>query len=134
MEGNYFKLNDTEKGMIRPICDSFNLNHNSSDRKISADEIVKRMKKAGYPFNERVLRKIIGYVRYNNLLAPYFILSDRDGYWLSDNHQEIERFYHSLRKLALSILSNIKACPQILKGETKDDKQLDLFSDIFENV
>lgn len=131
MENNFFSLTDLEKSFLRPVCSAFTINHNSPERKIKSQDVVKNMKLKGYPITERSLRKIIGHIRYNNLLKPYFILSDSDGYWVSDSSRELKKFYNSMRFRAINILSNIKAIPDMIKDPTNDG-QLDLFADILD--
>lgn len=107
------QLLPNEVELIRPICDAFLRGHNSPTKKITNDKIVAGLKRAGYDIKNgsgggATLRKIIGYIRVNDLMNPYFILSDTTGYWVSQDTSEITNFYNSMKFRALAILENIK--------------------------
>lgn len=123
---SFFTLSEDQKKIIRPILDSFLINHNSADKKIKADAIRFKLKQNKYLVGDAELRKIIGYIRLNDLMNPYFILSDTGGYWASSDLKEKGIFYDSMKSRALSILANIKP----LRNQIKDGNQPELFSSI----
>lgn len=74
--------------------------------KIKSPEIVERIKKAGWKFSDSELRVLIGHIRRNDLCAPGFILSDRTGYWYSENLGELKEVWKSEYSRAINILKN----------------------------
>lgn len=110
-----FKLNSYEFSLVRPVCRSFQFHHNTPDTKITTRQIVADMKKAGHKIEETQLYRIIGYIRSNNLLKPYFLVSDKAGYWVTDNAADIRKFYEYMKYRAMSMLSSIKPIPGLIK-------------------
>ena len=64
-------------------------------RVITNPEICRALKSQGYEVNEPRIRKLIFFIRQNNLV-PKLIASSK-GYWVATNKQEVEVWIESLK-------------------------------------
>lgn len=86
------------------------------DRVITNPEICKALKSQGYEVSEPRIRKLIFYIRQNNLV-PKLIASSK-GYWVATNQHEVKTWIASLQ-------SRISALQETYEYAKRVDKQFD---------
>jgi hypothetical protein len=113
-------LSEIEHKAARIICNSFRMNYNSSRKKIKSDLLISKLKERGYDFSDSDLRRILAFIRRNNLVKPGFILSDNNGYWYSEDFNEMKKVWQSQYGRAIEIMTNFKPLHDMF---SKDPKQ-----------
>lgn len=113
-------LKEKEAKVVALVCKSFRLNYNNRLSKITSDSIVKKLKEKGHDISGASLRNVLAYVRRNNLMHPGFILSDNNGYWYSENLDEMKMVWRRQYGRALEIMTNFKPLHEMF---TRDPKQ-----------
>lgn len=109
------ELNQSDKRAAGLLILSFRTNYNSAELKITNDEIVRKMRDRGYKFSGARLRKLLGHIRHRHLARPGFIVSDNQGYWYTEDHQELRDFWISQRGRVLEIMRNVHPLYELLK-------------------
>jgi hypothetical protein len=99
-------ISDKHIRIARLLVVSFCSNYNSSDNKIKSNAIIQKLRERGFSIGDAELRDIIGYIRRNDLCSPGFILSDNNGYWYSENENEMQKVWQSNHGRALEIMAN----------------------------
>lgn len=87
---------------------AFRLKYNTSSNKVNSSELIALIRIRNLPIRAAGLRKIIGHIRRNDLLAPGFLLSDTSGYWYSLDENEMQTVWLSEHRRAINILLNFK--------------------------
>jgi len=85
---------------------SLKMLHNTADTKIKTDEILTELIRRNLKCTGVELREVIGHIRRNDLCSPGFILGDTDGYWYSENLDEMKEVYDSIFGRAKRMLQN----------------------------
>lgn len=101
-------ISDKHKKIAGLLMLSFRTNYNSCERKIKSNLIIEGLRSRNYSVGDAELREIIGHIRRNDLCSPGFILSDREGYWYSENEMEMQRVWESEHGRALNIMRNFQ--------------------------
>ena len=109
------ELSDIEKKIAGLLVLSFKTNYNSANSKIKNDTIVKKVTERGYRFSGAKLRSLLGFIRHNHLARPGFIVSDNEGYWYTEDREELHEFWASQRGRVLEIMKNVHPLYEMLK-------------------
>jgi len=109
------ELSDIDKKIAGLLILSFRTNYNSAQAKIKNDTIVKKVTERGYKFSGAKLRNLLGFIRHHHLARPGFIVSDNQGYWYTEDHDELREFWESQRGRVLEIMKNVHPLYEMLK-------------------
>ncbi len=117
-------ISEKHQQMAGMLIRGFRLNHNSAANKIKASVIIARLKDRGHSINDAELRQIIGYIRRNDLCSPGFILSDNNGYWYSDDKDEMQQVWKSQYGRALEIMKNFQPLHKRFKHLVNEENSM----------
>ena len=92
--------------VVNLLVKSFRANYNDADHKIKSVEIIEKLKVRNYRVHDAEIRELIGFIRRNDLCAPGFILSDHEGYWYSEDENEMKKVWESQHGRAIEIMTN----------------------------
>ena len=87
-------LNDYERGTLLPVIVAGLRNKIGAGRAITNAAICAAMQKAGYELSEPRLRKIVNYIRCNDLLDC--LMATSAGYYVASNEVELKEYEESL--------------------------------------
>ena len=77
------------------------------------------------PLHSRDLRRVLGFIRNNDLVSPGFILSNvANGYWLSIDLEEQKAFVNQQLNRMANQFDNIKSLHKRLKPTPQTNAQL----------
>ncbi len=93
------------------------LSTKTADSPVTGSQIVEAMKAKGYNMSEPRLRKIINYIRANGMLP---LMASSNGYYVSDDTEEIANQVQSLRERALAINAAAKGLKKFLDAGAKN--------------
>lgn len=85
-----------------------------SNRKLSAEDICFALN-----LSDRSLRFLVEQIRRDDLVDGYVLVSSDEGYYLSNDSKEIERFLARYLSAAYSVIKTAKQCKRYL-----DEKQV----------
>ena len=100
------ELNEDQKKVAGLIMLSMRTKYNNDKLKIKSKEMILKITDRGYKIGDAELRKIIGFIRRNDMCSPGFILADNAGYWYSEETEDLKRVWESEYGRALAILKN----------------------------
>ena len=124
-------LNDKELNLVQTICDIFKERYTGKTSAAKTEEILFHLKATGtVSLSPQTLRKIIGHIRNNDLLAPFFILSNvNSGYWLSSVESELNAFLNQELDRMSNQYTNIQLLHQRIRNGKKktENNQQQLF-------
>lgn len=95
-------LTESEKAMMLIIVSQMEKRYNSKGNFVTSEIIVNGMRKQGHKISGARLRKIMNHVRIHSI-AP--ILANSNGYWFSNDANEIQEQIISLKERADAILA-----------------------------
>lgn len=84
---------------------------------VTNPEICKALKEKGYKISEPRVRKLVFYIRHNNLV-PKLIASSK-GYWIATNKEEIEMWLSSVNAKIDALEETKRYAEQMLKDWNK---------------
>ena len=87
------------------------------DNCVTNPEICKALKEKGYKISEPRVRKLVFYIRHNNLV-PKLIASSK-GYWIATNKEEIEMWLSSVNAKIDALEETKRYAEQMLKDWNK---------------
>ena len=93
-EEQTFPLTEYELQVLLPIMIQGFRTKIGVENCVTNPEICKALKGKGYKISEPRVRKLVFYIRHNNLV-PKLIASSK-GYWIATNKAEVESWLHSL--------------------------------------
>lgn len=109
------ELSQTDRKLVALLVNSFRINYNRQEIKITSDQVVLKVRSRGYQFNGAKLRIILGIIRHHNLARPGFIVSDNRGYWYTDDMAEMRDFWESQRGRVIEIMKNVHPLYELFK-------------------
>lgn len=110
-------LTDYELNTLLPIMIQGFKNKIGVDNCVTNPEICKALKQKGYKISEPRVRKLVFYIRHNNLV-PKLIASSK-GYWIATNKQEIESWLSSVNAKIDALEETKRYAEQMLKDYNK---------------
>lgn len=88
-------LNDYEKNTLLPIMCKCFANHIGKENAVTNATICEKMNDKGYEkVSEARVRKIINYIRTNNLVPR--LMASGNGYYITNNSDELKDYIESL--------------------------------------
>lgn len=135
MENKNTKLSDTQSALVKDMIILFYEKYNGQSNAVIRERIVNILKSKGHRINERSFRAFLEWVRrydicrkyllkYHNRVNPAFIVSSNDGYWWTEDVEEMRAFWESQHGRVCEIMKN--AHP-LYKLFGYDEKQLQIF-------
>lgn len=98
-----------EEFTLLPVIIAGLKNKVGSKRAVKNGYICASMRKAGYDLTEVRFRKIINYIRTNNLLVG--LIATSSGYYIAENRREVEDYADSLQGRE-SAIRQVRECIQ----------------------
>jgi hypothetical protein len=98
-------LSDYEQSLLPLFIQGFTTKIGKKNA-ITNKEICSRMKSLGHDVNDTRIRKIINYIRNNNLVSV--LLASSKGYWVSKDKKEIQDWIESMegRISSMAVVKN----------------------------
>ena len=98
-------LSDYEQSLVPLFIQGF-ASKVGKKHAITNKEICKKMKSVGHDINDTRVRKIINYIRNNNLVSV--LLASSKGYWVSKDKKEIKDWIDSMegRISSMAVVKN----------------------------
>lgn len=98
-------LSDYEQSLVPLFIQGF-ASKVGKKNAITNKEICKKMKSVGHDINDTRVRKIINYIRNNNLVSV--LLASSKGYWVSKDKKEIKDWIDSMegRISSMAVVKN----------------------------
>lgn len=98
-------LSDYEQSLVPLFIQGF-ASKVGKKNAITNKEICKKMKSVGHDVNDTRVRKIINYIRNNNLVSV--LLASSKGYWVSKDKKEIKDWIDSMegRISSMAVVKN----------------------------
>ena len=111
------------KSTLDLLKDLFKEVANKKEKALKTANIISLIKAKGGSINDRTLRFLIGQIRKSDMMHPQFILSSvDDGYWLSDDENEMATFVEMQLYRISNQYENIQALHQRLRaGKSSND-------------
>ena len=89
------KLTKEEMKIVKITTEAFFYMLKGRKHQLTIRDIISRLKGAGFEISEPRMRKIIQFIRINNLVSG--ICSDSGGYWIAENSDEFKQTLISLK-------------------------------------
>ena len=98
-------LSDYEQSLVPLFIQGFSTKIGKSNA-ITNKQICKKMKNLGHDVSDTRIRKIINYIRNNNLVSV--LLASSRGYWVSKDKKEIKDWIESMegRISSMAVVKN----------------------------
>lgn len=98
-------LSDYEQSLVPLFIQGFTTKVGKKNA-ITNKQICKKMKALGHDVNDTRVRKIINYIRNNNLVSV--LLASSKGYWVSKDKKEIQDWIESMegRISSMAVVKN----------------------------
>lgn len=124
-----FEITDKEVEEANFLAERWNVDPHKHEHK-NASSLVGSFKEGGFPMNEVRLRKIINFIRLNNLIIG--LCSDSKGYYIARNANELKDTLISLKDRLLMQTATYKTLlnqyrKMADKEDTKPSKETPLF-------
>jgi len=123
-EDQTHELTQYEKEVLLPLMIAGFKTKVGVERCITNPEICRALKEKGYEISEPRVRKLVFYIRHNNLV-PKLIASSK-GYWIATDKTEISTWINSLE-------GRISALQETLEYAQKMIKLFDLKDEPYDN-
>jgi hypothetical protein len=123
-EDQTHELTQYEKEVLLPLMIAGFNTKVGVERCITNPEICRALKEKGYEISEPRVRKLVFYIRHNNLV-PKLIASSK-GYWIATDKTEISTWINSLE-------GRISALQETLEYAQKMIKLFDLKDEPYDN-
>lgn len=117
-------ISDKHQIIAGQVIRGFRINHNGADKKIKSADIIAGLKRRGYIIGDAELRQIIGHIRRNDLCSPGFILSDSNGYWLSEDAIDMQQVWKSQYGRAVEIMKNFQPLHKRFKHLVSEEQSM----------
>ena len=114
------ELTDYEKNELLPVIVKGLKTKSGKSNVISSTEIIKALKTLKYKIDPARLRKIINYIRVNNVL--YNLIATGNGYYIATTPQECRDFIKSLDQRINAIITVRDAMQYQLDICTKNEE------------
>lgn len=101
------ELSPTDRKLAALLIKSFRVNYNNQATKITNDVVVRKVRERGYKFSGAKFRNLLGTIRHHDLATPGFIVSDNEGYWYTEDIQDMRTFWESQRGRVIEIMKNV---------------------------
>lgn len=100
-------LTDYEKGVLLPLMIKGFMHHVGEENAVTNKLICEKMQAKGFDINEVRVRKIINFIRTNNLVPR--LMATGKGYYITNEPRELLRYISSLkgRQEAISEVINV---------------------------
>lgn len=112
-EAETHELTDYELNTLLPLVKSGLLKRTGEENSVTSTHIVNELVKKGYSINGPRLRKIINYIRVNNII--YNLIATNNGYFIASSESECRSFIRSLDQRINSIITMRDAMAYQLK-------------------
>lgn len=110
------KLDEQEITLAGVMVNMFITSFSGNENAVKTKGLICEFAKLGIAIQGRDIRKLLGHIRQNDLLAPQYILSDVSiGYWLSNNEAEMSAFIDKQMNRMTTQFQNIKPLHQRIR-------------------
>ena len=96
-------LNDYELTKLVPIVAKGLKFHKGKHNAVTSEHICKCLTAQGYKINPARLRKVVNHIRVNNIVSN--VVASSNGYWVSEDREEIKAHITSLISRARAIMA-----------------------------
>ncbi|RYD92968.1 MAG: hypothetical protein EOP50_11895 [Sphingobacteriales bacterium] len=112
-------LSDQERSLLRAIVELFFEEVNGYAKKITNDQVLFRLAERGHHIEGAAFRRYLAIIRRHNSCRKYllqyqqrdawaFIISSNEGYWWSEDLNELREFWESMHERGKSIMMSVK--------------------------
>jgi hypothetical protein len=113
-------LTEYELNVLLPVMIQGFKTKIGKDKCVTNPEICKALKGKGYKITEPRVRKLVFYIRFNNLI-PKLIASSK-GYWIATNKEEVENWLSSVNAKIDALEETKKYAENMLFDWEEDSK------------
>lgn len=96
-------LSDYEREVLVPIVANGMLWHQGRKNAVTSSQICQSLRRKGFKIDGPRLRKVMNHIRINGLVGC--VIAKSEGYWVSDDTNEIREYIQSLEERASSIMA-----------------------------
>ena len=116
-------LDEYEQKVLLPLLIQGLKTKVGKENAITNPAIVSKLKEKGYKIEEPRVRKLISYIRINDLI-PLLIASSK-GYWISNNHKEIEDWIETAQGRINALVASSEALKRQFKKIKSESTDLE---------
>ncbi|MBO9674449.1 MAG: hypothetical protein J7577_13460 [Sphingobacteriaceae bacterium] len=113
------QLHPNDLSTAQTLMQVFKERYKDKSNAVKTEDLIFHLKASGVEnISPQSLRRILGHIRNNDLIKPYFILSNvHCGYWLSKDTKELNSFLDQELNRMSNQFTNIEALHQRLRGK-----------------